>query len=786
MRKFCCLLLIILMINNTRAIAQVVIGPDAAKPQEFSILELISTSSNSGGLRMPQFTNDQRDLLTRSATFQEEITGKAMGLTIFNTDTKCLEYWNGEKWISRCNDNSCPPQEMPGVITFSSLGPLKLNEEFTATIIAEPGVDYSWTVPPTFSIIGESTGNSITLKPTLPGVHGLYNIGVIAKNDCGNKSSWRAGTGFLETYNCEEAPKDTDIDVTNIVATNISAGKGTQAEPYEIIEGYIFTLSFPTDADNSFTYNWNLNTDGNKFFNIVSEGNSTITLRTNNQKVGETCSPEAIRIMASNDCGQTNDISSNLHIKIIPDPATCPQPDAPTSLTFSKTTLFVGETFTASVTDIPGTTYTWNVPSGFIVEEPKNTNQVTIRTTVLGTTQLSSFSVTASNDCGRTSEPTNGSGTLIVNDVSTLNPGTGAIIGKKCFDLARGNNNTNYCASLTKRTSQETDFSLRTPQNPAKGNVSAPYTGVQVYTYKPLTGSTVSNVRFMIQDSNNPKAVNSFTQNAMELTINFNEELNTQLAGLSRAASLKVIIYTIYTDQDGKDKKLETTLRLQDCACCGAATSTGWLNFECYNRGVQGSPDPFSYSINIVGDAYQWGRRADGHQGRYSNELSAIARSNDLDEDGQVKGEKYGFFLNSADVAADKMDWRTPAADNLWQDNIKTKGDPCPSGWKVPSEAQWRDVLNKNTKRLDKTSDGKIKGLLIGDFLYLPSTQPRMLRNYKPGQESTTGGEYWTSTAVRNSNTAYMMYFNSNNQATGDGGGITYRGQGRSVRCVEE
>jgi formylglycine-generating enzyme required for sulfatase activity len=77
--------------------AQVTIGADNA-PQPFSVLELIS--GNDKGLRLPQLTQRQRNDL--QATFGAEATGKAMGLQIFNINSKCVETWNGAAWLQSC------------------------------------------------------------------------------------------------------------------------------------------------------------------------------------------------------------------------------------------------------------------------------------------------------------------------------------------------------------------------------------------------------------------------------------------------------------------------------------------------------------------------------------------------------------------------------------------------------------------------------------------------------------------------------------------------------------
>ena len=90
--------------------AQVTIG-EAAPPQSFSILELIS---NQGGLRLPQLTRVERNAMMETDAFQDEKMGKAVGLTIFNTCNRCVETWNGERWV-RSRNCPCGAYVAPGV-----------------------------------------------------------------------------------------------------------------------------------------------------------------------------------------------------------------------------------------------------------------------------------------------------------------------------------------------------------------------------------------------------------------------------------------------------------------------------------------------------------------------------------------------------------------------------------------------------------------------------------------------------------------------------------------------
>jgi hypothetical protein len=87
-----------LTVSVTGASAQVTIG-STANPQPFSILEL--EGGGSRGMRLPQLTTVQRNALALTLSGKQE----ALGLQIFNTATKCVETWNGTKWIQ-----ACPPE----------------------------------------------------------------------------------------------------------------------------------------------------------------------------------------------------------------------------------------------------------------------------------------------------------------------------------------------------------------------------------------------------------------------------------------------------------------------------------------------------------------------------------------------------------------------------------------------------------------------------------------------------------------------------------------------------
>ena len=99
------------------SIAQVGIG--TTTPDASAALDITSTTA---GLLPPRMTTAERDVITSGVW--------AEGLTIYNTDTKCLELYNGTDWISVCDGS---------VVTTPSNGTIPDNATCTsATISASP------------------------------------------------------------------------------------------------------------------------------------------------------------------------------------------------------------------------------------------------------------------------------------------------------------------------------------------------------------------------------------------------------------------------------------------------------------------------------------------------------------------------------------------------------------------------------------------------------------------------------------------------------------------------
>ena len=204
-------------------------------------------------------------------------------------------------------------------------------------------------------------------------------------------------------------------------------------------------------------------------------------------------------------------------------------------------------------------------------------------------------------------------------------------------------------------------------------------------------------------------------------------------------------------------------------------------DFLCYNLGVTATStsDSLAYqSGNNNGYLYQWGRQADGHQVRTSDTLT-----------GPI-GTPWtsNKFIKTSSLP---LDWRTPQNTTLWGDGTtgadpaKATNDPCPTGFKVPSQAQWGGLFRNGTTSgtlstaTQNTFTWTTSGLLIGSNLFLPAAGYRAFN----GTLTNVGvWGYYAASTVSNTN-VYLFGFLS---TTVYPGALIQRGVGFSVRCISE
>lgn len=137
-----------------------------------------STPDPSSGIDV-NFT-DRGALIPRMTTAQRDaIVNPAQALQIYNTTTRCFEFWEYGMWQTMVCA-SCPIPIQPGAITGNSV--VCENESESYSVPNSDGITYTWVFPAGWVQTSGGTSNSITATVG----PGAGNIQVTPSNVCGN------------------------------------------------------------------------------------------------------------------------------------------------------------------------------------------------------------------------------------------------------------------------------------------------------------------------------------------------------------------------------------------------------------------------------------------------------------------------------------------------------------------------------------------------------------------------------------------------------------------------
>jgi uncharacterized protein (TIGR02145 family) len=358
------------------------------------------------------------------------------------------------------------------------------------------------------------------------------------------------------------------------------------------------------------------------------------------------------------------------------------------------------------------------------------------------------------NDCTASGMETAETVVTVLSNPASLPDGTGTLSGRTFFDIAESNSGAD-CGELSARTANKADFATLD---------AVPYT----FT---ATTANVSNVRYVIQDTEgcvvselSGTLLPGVLSNGSSVTLNvdYKNTLNSasstpKIYGRTRTQAAVVIVNFIYYNSSA-DVKVPLNVTIQDCLACGAYTAPDVFKaFMCHNLGADQNADPFTPAAAIHGAKYKWGTG-----------LVALTQAEDQAENGTISNwESKG---GTPPPITEDVDWNM------------TTANPCPAGYRVPTQQEWSGVLDNNTiTKVGTWTNSAINyssGMKVGNSLFLPAAGSR---NYYGTLENRgSSGNYWCSSYHDGLGAiAYSLMFSSNYLY------VSYSGsRGHSVRCI--
>jgi uncharacterized protein (TIGR02145 family) len=195
------------------------------------------------------------------------------------------------------------------------------------------------------------------------------------------------------------------------------------------------------------------------------------------------------------------------------------------------------------------------------------------------------------------------------------------------------------------------------------------------------------------------------------------------------------------------------------------ATGRAWLDRNLGATQVATS----STDAAAYGDYYQWGRPPDGHQTKYLTNNNSTGFTNTRSATAVPSTD---LWIQPIDAS---NDWLSTPDNTLWT-GANPATNPCPAGFRIPTEAEWSAENIANVGATFQTNGLKL-------------TLPGLLTNFSSGGASYTAkgsyGQYLTQTAYTTSPNGGARYFgvNGSNQAWFDQNYT--KSNGMSVRCIQ-
>jgi len=747
------IVLVITLFFTSETIAQV--GINTSTPNENAVLEIASTSQ---GILLPRMTTAQRNA----------IVSPAKGLTIFNTTLNCIQTNIGTSSSAnwKCYAGISPSSNGTAIVSSYSCSTAS-----TGTLtagVAVSGVTQTITVTVTttgtYSIATTANGVTFSASGTFaatgaqdivltatgtPTAVGSDTFTLNTTPNC-NYSRYTSGTGCY-------AKIATSPDVYNDFLCRNLGVTGTQ-DPF----------TYQAGANNGTLYQWGRNTDGHE-------------VRTSATQAAPVTAPVANKFITRSSISNTNSNYDWLNPQNSTlwgdgttgvDPAKTANDPCPTGFKVPSQAQWSGLFIPGSISGEPinatQNTWTWT-GNGYALSPIGAITPVTLYLPAAGyrdfTGQVYVNNIIMSGGkVGRYwSSSVNGRNSFALD--FNYNTGFLPVVSIRPFDRGYGNsircikddNNTNGTALVSA-------FSCST------GSAGILLVGVAVSGVTQTITAMVTHVGTYNISTTTANGV-TFSGSGTFAGTGAQDIVLTATGTPTAATSDTFTLNT--TPNCNFSRTTETRL-------CGANVNGTFKQFMCYNSGVTGTQAPFSYQSGANNGAlYQWGRDTDGHEVRTS-----------ATQAGPLTAPVVNKFITNTTVTP--YDWITPQSNTLWGDGTtvadpaKGTTDPCPAGFKVPSQNQWGAIFRGGTTSgAPGTATQNLwtwtgNGYMVGTSLYLPASG---YRNFSDGAlvAVSSNGIYWSSATTVT--TSYYLSFSS---VVVIPGSLNYRAFGMSVRCISE
>jgi hypothetical protein len=178
--------------------------------------------------------------------------------------------------------------------------------------------------------------------------------------------------------------------------------------------------------------------------------------------------------------------------------------------------------------------------------------------------------------------------------------------------------------------------------------------------------------------------------------------------------------------------------------------------------------------IDGLGHLFQWGRAADGHQIRTSQDYTVVQTTDGVANfNNNLSSDWHGRFIVRNSNANNWVNPSVNGVDDLWQ-GVNGTNNPCPTGYRIPTEAEWQAEFSTWSNPTN-------------DWRHAAFASPLKL---------PIGGFRWGNSGLLESPIGTTAYWSSTISGTGSirfrarSGdvltGINPRANGLSVRCLRD